>query len=52
MRGVAMTRARDELLLLYTEQPSEFIDAMREDVVFDEEQDPFGFVDKLLRNKS
>lgn len=49
---VAMTRARDELLLLYTEQPSEFIDAMREDVVFDEEQDPFGFVDKLLRNKS
>lgn len=48
---VALTRARDELLMLYTGQPSDFLDVMRDDIEFIENLDTPGLVRHLLREE-
>jgi len=49
---VAITRARDELVILYSEAASEFLDVMRADVVFMDEQDPGGVIKELVAVRS
>lgn len=48
---VALTRARDELLILYTGQPSDFLDVMRDDVEYVDNLDSRGLVSHLLREE-
>jgi hypothetical protein len=48
---VALTRARDELVILYTGQPSDFLDVMRDDVEYVDNLDSHGLVSHLLREE-
>lgn len=49
---VALTRARDELLILYTDKPSDFLDVMRDDVEYGSNLDSNGLVSHLLRENA